>query len=111
MARVTPETSLKRAIKGLLKANGWMVVPILQGLGSYKGVPDFDCTRKGVNIKIEVKSPRGRQSEHQKRYQVDLEEHGGTYLLINNIDDLIDWLERNNGINRRVGIAPERVMK
>ncbi len=88
----TPETRLKRAAKEYLDLTGWYHFPLLQGLGAYPGLPDRIAIKNGHVVFIEFKSPKGRQSDHQKRFQARLEGHNGRYLLVSSIDDLIAWL-------------------
>jgi hypothetical protein len=91
--QVTPETALKKAIKQVLTNCKWFNHPILQSMGAYPGIPDILAIKAGRTVMIEAKSPKGRQSEHQKEYQRRYEKAGGTYLLIDNIDTLIEWLQ------------------
>src|SRR5580692_9371360 len=52
------------------------------------GAPDIVCVIAGQYVGIEVKAPRGRQSENQKEFQRQLEEAGGKYILAHSIDDV-----------------------
>lgn len=45
------------------------------------GAPDVRLTVAGRAVAIEVKSPRGRQSDDQRRWQAAHERAGGVYLL------------------------------
>jgi hypothetical protein len=47
----------------------------------FSGSPDIICVIKGQYVGIEVKAPKGRQSEHQKEFQRQLEGAGGQYVL------------------------------
>jgi hypothetical protein len=105
-SKTTPETRLKRAIKQYLGYRGWFVRHIIQGMGAYRGIPDILATKGGLTIEIEAKAPKGRQSEHQIKYQADLEAHGGTYLLIKDISELETWLDR-----KKPTIAEDRVIR
>jgi hypothetical protein len=40
------------------------------------GSPDIICVVDGRYVGIEVKQPKGRQSDHQKEFQKNLEEAG-----------------------------------
>jgi len=51
------------------------------------GSPDIICVIKGQFVGIEVKAPKGKQSEHQKEFQRNLEEAGGQYILAYSLDD------------------------
>lgn len=53
------------------------------------GAPDIVCVVNGQYVGIEVKAPRGKQSEHQMEFQRRLEAAGGRYILAYSIDDVI----------------------
>jgi hypothetical protein len=53
------------------------------------GSPDIICVIKGQYVGIEVKAPKGKQSEHQKAFQGTLEAAGGRYVLAYSIDDVL----------------------
>ena len=53
------------------------------------GSPDIVCVVNGQYVGIEVKAPKGRQSEHQKEFQRQLEAAGGRYILAYSIDEVI----------------------
>jgi len=55
---------------------------------SMYGVSDILLLHDGTLYAIEVKTPRGRQSAHQKRFQEYVENNGGVYLLVTSIDDV-----------------------
>src|SRR5260370_41147793 len=45
------------------------------------GSPDIVCVIDGQFVGIEVKAPKGRQSDNQKQFQAELEAVGGKYIL------------------------------
>ncbi len=51
----------------------------------------------GQFIAIEVKAPRGRQSERQKAWQMMIERHGGVYVLARSVGEAVSKL-REQGI-------------
>lgn len=53
------------------------------------GSPDIICVIKGQYVGIEVKKPKGIQSEYQKIFQENLEKAGGRYILAFSIDDVM----------------------
>jgi hypothetical protein len=53
------------------------------------GAPDIICVIKGQYVGIEVKAPKGKQSEHQKAFQQTLEAAGGRYVLAYSLEDVI----------------------
>jgi hypothetical protein len=48
------------------------------------------CVIAGQYVGIEVKAPNGKQSDHQKEYQKQLEAAGGKYILAYLLDDILD---------------------
>jgi len=66
------------------------VVKIHQSLGSYLGIADLYAVKGGRSIWVEVKTPAGRQSEVQREFQRQVEEHGGVYVLARGIKDLLE---------------------
>jgi hypothetical protein len=87
MKNQTEETIIKHQIRDYLKLKGWFVYHNLAGLGAYKGVSDFCCTKDGVTIHAEIKKPTGTQSEYQVKFQHDLESHGGHYRILRSLKD------------------------
>jgi hypothetical protein len=47
---------------------------------------------KGQYVGIEVKAPKGKQSDHQKEFQRQLEVAGGRYILAYSLDNVIDGI-------------------
>jgi Holliday junction resolvase len=89
VARVkVTETDIRRQIQDYLRIRGWFVFYILQGLGAYKGIPDLIAVKNGRVLFIELKTPRGRQSDYQRKFQANLEAAGGEYVLCRGVDDL-----------------------
>lgn len=70
-----------------------------------KGMADVDAgvIPKGgtyaASVKIEVKYNKDRQSADQKRYEAQVVQGGGVYLLIKSYDDFWTWFEEFTGIN------------
>jgi predicted LPLAT superfamily acyltransferase len=56
------------------------------------GSPDIICVIKGQFVGIEVKTLKGKQSDHQKEFQERLEAAGGRYLLARSLDDVMKCL-------------------
>ena len=56
------------------------------------GSPDIVCVIGGQYVGIEVKRPGGKQSEHQKEFQRNLETAGGKYLLAYSLSDVMNGL-------------------
>src|SRR5574343_711905 len=56
---------------------------------STKGSADISATIKGRSVKIEVKVGRDKQSEHQIKYQQDVEKAGGQYWIARDFDGFL----------------------
>lgn len=54
---------------------------------SIKGVPDIIVIKDGAFIGLEVKTPKGIQSDSQKEFQRRCEENQGYYFIVTSIDD------------------------
>jgi hypothetical protein len=54
----------------------------------------------GQYVGIEVKAPKGKQSEHQQEFQKQLEAAGGKYVLVYSLEDVIEYLS-DHGMPRR----------
>ena len=61
----------------------------IKGSGT-KGSADISATIKGRSVKIEIKYGRDRQSEYQKAYQVNIEQAGGVYWLVRDLDSFLE---------------------
>ncbi|WP_051688322.1 hypothetical protein [Desulfofalx alkaliphila] len=91
------EAHIQRQIRDYLQWHGWFVVKIHQSLGSYKGIADLYAIKNGRSVWIEVKTPRGRQSQHQEKFQRDIEDHGGEYMVARCVEDVMGLEGDNNG--------------
>lgn len=88
-AKIT-EADIRRQVRDYLRVKGWFVFHVLQGLGCYLGVTDLIAVKDGRVLFIELKTARGRQSQHQVKFQADIEAHGGEYVLSRGVDDLME---------------------
>jgi len=57
------------------------------------GQGDVRCVIGGRAVEIEVKTPKGKQSEKQQNYQAALERAGGIYILARSINDAIGQIK------------------
>jgi hypothetical protein len=75
-----------RQNSGMLpNAQGRMVQFGTPGAADITGIlPD------GRRLEIEVKTPTGRQSEQQKRYQAMIERFNGVYILARSVDEAVN---------------------
>ena len=82
------ETDIRRQVTDYLQLRQYFCFYVLQGLGAYKGIPDLIAVKNGRVLFIELKTPRGRQSDYQRKFQANLEAAGGEYVLCRGVDDL-----------------------
>lgn len=59
----------------------------------FPGSPDIICVIEGYFVGIEVKGPRGVQSDDQKLFQQALTDAGGIYFLVRSIDEAMEAIE------------------
>jgi hypothetical protein len=57
------------------------------------GQADIAGVVRGHHVEIEVKTPTGRQSRQQIRWQRAVERAGGTYVLARSVDEALAALE------------------
>lgn len=56
---------------------------------SLNGVPDIILIKDGIFWGLEVKQPKGKQSENQKLFEYKLKKAGGKYNIVTSLDDII----------------------
>lgn len=91
----TPEGKVKNAVKKILKARGiWFYMPVQNGMGVV-GIPDFICCYEGHFLAIETKAPGKLHAltVNQKNRIKEINAADGTAIVIDNPDDLEDWLD------------------
>lgn len=91
----TPEGKVKDAVKKVLKARDiWYFMPMQNGFGVV-GIPDFICCHKGRFLAIETKAPgkRGCTTANQDRMLADIAAHHGWAIVVDDAQQLIDFLE------------------
>lgn len=92
---MTPEGRVKEAVKKLLKAYGiWYYMPVQNGMGVV-GIPDFICCYNGLMLAIETKAPGKRKdlSPNQENRIAEIRAAGGTVLVVDDPQQLKDYLE------------------
>lgn len=86
------ENEIKKQVKDYLTLKGYFHFHIMQGLGSYRGIPDIIAVKNGRVLFLEIKKPTGRQSKYQKEFQNNIERQGGEYYVIRSINDIMKIL-------------------
>lgn len=85
------EKDIRRVIRDYLRVKGWFVFHLLQGLGCYPGLTDLVAIKDGRVLFIELKRPgRSKQSDRQKQFQADIEMAGGTYILVDSLEGIME---------------------
>jgi Holliday junction resolvase len=81
---MTPEGKVKRKVVEVLKKHEvWYFFPANNGFGK-SGIPDIIAIVDGHFVGIEVKSATGMPTELQKICGRQIEEAGGTWLVVSN---------------------------
>ena len=84
------ENDIKLQVKQYLDLRGWYHFPILQGLGSFDGIPDRIAIKNGRTLYLEIKKPGGKQSPAQIDFEKNIKFQKGEYYLIDDLDSLIE---------------------
>ncbi|HAJ32486.1 MAG TPA: hypothetical protein DCK79_03835 [Candidatus Atribacteria bacterium] len=82
------ETSIKKQIKDYLSYLGWYSFPLMQGLGSQKGLPDRIAIKDSRVLFLEIKTLKGKQSEGQIEFEKIIKSYGGEYYVVRSIEDV-----------------------
>lgn len=91
MREKTIEDKIKEYLfqKGIyyFKVHGSKFMPV--------GIPDIICCFEGSFLGIEVKRPgaKNEQSEAQKVHERNIIKAKGTYLLVDSLEEVIDYVE------------------
>ena len=85
-----PESYILGAVRQALCLSGWYVMRNQQGLGAVLGRSDLEALRGGRLVFIEIKTPTGKLSDHQKNFCAKVLNHGGEYLIVRRVEDLRD---------------------
>ena len=84
MSAMTPEGKVKKQVTDVLKKYSiWYFFPGNNGFGK-SGIPDIIAIVDGHFLGVEVKSATGKPTELQKICGRQIEEAGGTWLVVSN---------------------------
>jgi hypothetical protein len=92
------EKDIKKAILDYLRLLDWFCWSNYQTMGSYKGVSDITATKDGITLWIEVKTKTGIQSQYQEKFEKDIKNYGGHYLIARSVEDVADYIEELTGV-------------
>jgi Holliday junction resolvase len=91
------EADIKKQVKDWLKYNGWFVFHVLQGFGSFRGIPDLIAVKEGLVLFIECKREGNTLTTDQRKFKDEVEKHGGIYITAYGIGDVIDRIYQERG--------------
>ena len=92
--RKVSENEIKHLVKDWLSIKGYFHFHLLAGMGAYPGLPDRIAVKGGKVLFLEIKKPKGSiHSDKQIKFQENVEKAGGRYLLIKNLEDLIEGIK------------------
>ena len=88
---IPKEAEILKLVKDYLTIKGWFWFRIQQGIGAYKGISDLIAIKGGRVLFIEVKgqSKKAKQSNDQIEFEKKIVSHGGEYVLVKYLDDLV----------------------
>lgn len=103
------ESELQKQIARACEAQGWLVIRVnsmvtqpddkrflrayyVQNINTSSGHADLVCYRNGRAVFLEVKTPTGRQSESQKRFQSCAVKYGMNYYIVRSIEEALACL-------------------
>lgn len=89
------ESDVKKQIKDYLTLTGWCHYPNMAGIGSEPGLSDRTALKNGITLWIEAKSPTGKQSDDQIKFEKNIKENKGHYVLARSVEDLDNYIRKN----------------
>ena len=87
--------SVENKIKKYLFEKGIYYFKVHGSKFMVKGIPDLVCCFRGKFLGIEVKKPGNKhgQTEEQKIHERNITKAGGTYLLVDDVNEVITYVE------------------
>lgn len=85
------ENEIQQDVREYLQWRGWYVIRNQQSLGSHRGLADLTAIKDGRVVFIEIKTPEGRLSRHQRNFRDEILSHGGEYIVIRSLDEIMKW--------------------
>jgi len=86
------EKEITASIRAYLKAHGIFHWKVWQGLGSQKGVSDIVGLYDGKFFACEVKTEKGKLSEHQAKFLKMVVINGGNGFVARSLEDVVQNL-------------------
>ena len=90
------EKSVENKIKDYLFSKGIYHFKVHGSKFMPAGIPDIVCCFRGSFLGIEVKRPgaKNEQSEQQKIHERNIAKSGGTYLLVDSLEEVVAYVEQ-----------------
>jgi len=82
------ESEIQRRIVAALRAEGWLVIKLIQT--TYNGIPDLICHRDGRTVYIEIKRPGIAPNALQALRHDELRDAGMEVYVLSSVDQLAD---------------------
>lgn len=89
-----PEQKIRIEIREFMKTMGFAAWDLEQGRKTRQtpGISDLIIFGHDLILFVEVKTPKGTQSDHQKLFELEVTANGGTYLIWRDVRDAWDYL-------------------
>ena len=88
------ESDVKDQVREYMRRCKWFIFNIhQQGIFCHKGISDYIAVKNGRVLFIEVKKPGGKQSAYQLKFEEDIKDHGGEYILVDSLESLQSQIE------------------
>lgn len=91
------EKTIENKIKEYLFSKGIYYFKVHGSNFMEPGIPDIVCCFDGSFLGIEVKRPgaKNEQSPQQKIHEENIKKAKGTYLLVDSLEEVIEYVESN----------------
>ena len=90
------EADIKLAVKDYLAIRGIFSFPLLQGIASYKGLPDrvahLNFGKGSEVVYLEIKKFGGKLSKYQEEFRDQCYRDGIHYLVIHSLEELVAFI-------------------
>ena len=91
---MTPESSLKKAIRVYLNLRGIFYFHNFGALGAYKGIADITILHEGKSYWVECKSKTGIVSPYQKKFLENVERAGCIAVVAREPEDVMKLFDK-----------------
>ena len=92
------ESDILNQVRDWLQIHGWYVIRIHQGPMCHKGISDLIAVKDGRTACVEIKTIKGKLSEHQILFQCEILHRKGIYIVARGIEDVAELVDKQNNI-------------